>query len=85
MENPAHFCVEINTARSGCGGIGTLNVQIRQACASGVAAILIPDTIEEALEIADNIIVMRDGEVTARHDLRQNTDLTLHDIVVGMV
>ena len=67
------------------GASRTLNVQIRQACASGVAAILIPDTIEEALEMADNIIVMRDGEVTARHDLRQNTGLTLHDIVVGMV
>ena len=67
------------------GASRTLNVQIRQACEAGVAAILIPDTIEEALEMADNIIVMRDGEVTARHDLRQNAGLTLHDIVVGMV
>lgn len=67
------------------GASRTLNSQIRQACDAGVAAILIPDTIEEALEMADDIIVMRDGEVTARHDLRQNAELTLHDIVVGMV
>ncbi len=67
------------------GASRTLNKQIRQACDTGVAAILIPDTIEEALEMADNIVVMRDGVVSARHDLREHPGLTLHDIVVGMV
>ena len=46
---------------------------------------LIPDTIEEALEMADEIIVMRDGEISARHDLRVKHSLTLQDIVAEMV
>lgn len=67
------------------GAARTLNIQIKQAVENGAAVILIPDTIEEALEMADNIIVMRDGKVSARHDLRQDGDLTLHDIVAEMV
>ena len=63
----------------------TLNAQIRQARENGTAVILIPDTIEEALEMADDIIVMRDGRVSAHHDLRRNAHLTLHDIVAEMV
>ncbi len=67
------------------GAARTLNAKIRQAAEDGAAVILIPDTIEEALEMADDIIVMRDGRVTARHDLRRNGELTLHDIVAEMV
>ena len=46
---------------------------------------MIPDTIEEALEMADEIIVMRDGEVSARYDLRTKHTLTVQDIVAEMV
>ena len=67
------------------GAARTLNIQIKRAVENGAAAILIPDTIEEALEMADDIIVMRDGRVSARHDLRQNSHITLHDIVAEMV
>ena len=35
--------------------------------------------------MADDIIVMRDGRISARHNLRQNGNLTLHDIVAEMV
>ena len=67
------------------GAAQTVNAQIIKACENGAAVILIPDTIEEALEMADEIIVMRDGEVSARHDLRTKHTLTVQDIVAEMV
>ena len=67
------------------GAAQTVDAQITKACENGAAVILIPDTIEEALEMADEIIVMRDGEVSARHDLRTKHTLTVQDIVAEMV
>lgn len=67
------------------GAAQTVNAQIRQACENGAAVILIPDTIDEALEAADEIIVMRDGEVSARNDLRIDVDLSVEDILEQMV
>jgi ribose transport system ATP-binding protein len=61
-----------------------VNAQIRKACEKGTAVVLLPDTIEEALEMADEIIVMRDGEISARHDLSV-TGLALKEIVSEMV
>lgn len=62
-----------------------VNSQIRQAGDNGAAVILIPDTIEEALEMADEILVMRDGELSAHHDLTVSDDLAIQDIVEEMV
>ena len=62
-----------------------VNAQIRQACQNGTAVILIPDTIEEAMEMADEILVMRDGEVSARHDMSAVDDLAINEIVSEMV
>lgn len=67
------------------GAAQTVNAEIVRACESGAAVILIPDTIEEALEMADEIIVMRDGAVSARHDMRTKNTLTVQDIVAEMV
>jgi ribose transport system ATP-binding protein len=67
------------------GAAQTVDAEIKKACESGAAVILIPDTIEEALEMADEIIVMRDGEVSARHHMRTNNKLTVQDIVAEMV
>ncbi len=67
------------------GAAQTVNAEIVKACENGAAVILIPDTIEEALEMADEIIVMRDGEISARHDMRSKNDLTVQDIVAEMV
>ncbi len=63
----------------------TVNAQIRQACQHGTAVVLIPDTIEEALELADEILVMRDGEISARHDLSVVGGLAIKEIVSEMV
>ena len=63
----------------------TVNAQIRHACDQGAAVVLIPDTIEEALETADEIIVMRDGEITARHDMSVATGLTVEHILEAMI
>lgn len=61
-----------------------VNAQIRQACEKGAAVVLVPDTIEEALEMADEILVMRDGEISARHDLSV-AGLAIKEIVSEMV
>ena len=63
----------------------SVNAQIRQACENGTAVILIPDTIEEALELADEILVMRDGQISARHDLSVIGGLAIKEIVSEMV
>ncbi|MDX7950302.1 sugar ABC transporter ATP-binding protein [Lichenihabitans sp. Uapishka_5] len=67
------------------GAAQTVNAQIRQSCAAGAAVVLIPDTIEEALEMADTIIVMRDGEISARHDMAEAAALTVETILEAMV
>ena len=67
------------------GAAQTVNAEIIKACENGAAVILLPDTIEEAIEMADEIIVMRDGEVSARHDMRTKNNLTVQDIVAEMV
>lgn len=67
------------------GAAQTVNKQIVKACDDGAAVLLIPDTIEEALEMADEIIVMRDGTVSARHDMRVKNNLSIQDIVAEMV
>jgi ribose transport system ATP-binding protein len=51
------------------GASETLNDQIRAATENGAAVLLLADTLEEALHMGDEILVMRDGEVTARFDL----------------
>ena len=63
----------------------SVNREIRQACEKGTAVVLIPDTIEEALEMADEILVLKDGEVSARHDMRIAGELAIQEIVAEMV
>ena len=63
----------------------SVNREIRKACEKGTAVVLIPDTIEEALEMADEILVLRDGEVSARHDMRVAGELAIQEIVAEMV
>lgn len=63
-----------------------VNAQIRAACANGTAVLMIPDTIEEALDLADDMLVMRDGVISATHDLNNTHDQhALKDIVAEMV
>ena len=66
------------------GAAETVNEKIRSARDSGTAVILLADTLEEALDMGDIILVMRDGEVTARFDLTVDTPTTL-DLLERMV
>ena len=59
------------------GAAETVNAQIRSVCDDGTAIILIPDTIDEALEIADDIVVMRDGRISGVFDLGHDNPATL--------
>jgi ribose transport system ATP-binding protein len=66
------------------GASQTVNDQIRAAQEDGAAVILLPDTLEEALDMADEILVMRDGEITARFDLSVDSPTSL-DLLEKMV
>ncbi|MBM9465956.1 sugar ABC transporter ATP-binding protein [Nakamurella leprariae] len=66
------------------GAAETVNDQIRIARDAGTAVILLADTLEEALDMGDDILVMRDGDVTARFDLSVDTPTTL-DLLERMV
>ena len=66
------------------GAAETVNEQIQAACARGAGVLLIADTLEEALEMAHVIIVMRDGEVTGRYDLSVDS-VTSKDLLERMV
>ncbi|WP_111765801.1 sugar ABC transporter ATP-binding protein [Nakamurella deserti] len=66
------------------GAAETVNEQIRAARDNGAAVILLADTLEEALEMGDDVLVLRDGEVTARFDLTKDTPTTL-DLLEKMV
>ena len=66
------------------GAAETVNAQIQAACSRGVGVLLIADTIEEALDMAHVIVVMRDGEVTAHYDLSVESTTSL-DLLERMV
>ena len=59
------------------GAGDTVKREIRTACAAGIAVVLLPDTLEEALEMADEILVLRDGGITAVYDVAVDAPTTL--------
>lgn len=58
---------------------------IREQARQGKSIIFVADTSEEALELADRIMVLRDGEITASYDLRQGVMPSQEEIVRAMV
>ncbi|NBX24223.1 MAG: sugar ABC transporter ATP-binding protein, partial [Microbacteriaceae bacterium] len=61
-----------------------VNEQIKEACKKGTAVILLADTLEEALEMGDDVVVMRDGVISATYDLSVDNPSTL-DLLERMV
>ena len=61
-----------------------MNELIREACRGGTAVLLLADTLEEALDLGDEILVMRDGYVTARFDMARENPTSL-DLLEKMV
>lgn len=66
------------------GAAATVNDQIRAVTERGAAVLLLADTLEEALHMGDEILVMRDGEVTARFDLSVEAPTSI-DLLEKMV
>jgi len=66
------------------GAAETVNEQIKAACKKGAAVILLADTLEEALEMGDDVVVMRDGVISATYDLSVDNPSTL-DLLERMV
>jgi len=58
---------------------------IRDLCDQGVAILLISDTLEETIGLSHTVLVMRDGEITARHDASPGKKPDQVDLVVMMV
>lgn len=66
------------------GAAATVNLLIREAIQKNASVLLLADTLEEALDMADQILVMRDGEVSAFFDLHVDQPTSL-DLVEKMV
>ena len=66
------------------GAAETVKLRIREACSAGAGVILLADTLEEALDMGHEVLVMRDGRVVARFDLAIETPTTL-DLLEKMV
>lgn len=66
------------------GAGATVNACIREAAKTGAGVILLADTLEEALDLGDEIIVMRDGAISARFDMAHDNPTTL-DLLEKMV
>lgn len=66
------------------GAAETVNSLIRKAASEDTAVLLLGDTMEEVLDIADQILVMKDGEVTGSFDLHVDHPSTL-DLLEKMV
>ncbi|SDG71148.1 ribose transport system ATP-binding protein [Bradyrhizobium sp. Rc2d] len=62
-----------------------VSTQIFAACEEGAAVLLIADTLEEAISLADTITVMRDGEITATFDLNCGAIPTHAELVAKMI
>lgn len=58
---------------------------IRKACAQGLAIILIADTIDETIALSHNVVVFRDGEITARFSAAPGRKPTQVQLVEAMV
>ena len=66
------------------GAAETVSAQIDAARDRGAAVVLLPDTLEEALDVADEVLVMRDGEATAHYDLAVDSPSSV-DLLERMV
>ncbi|MBB4403052.1 MULTISPECIES: sugar ABC transporter ATP-binding protein [Rhizobium/Agrobacterium group] len=62
-----------------------VSTQVFAACEKGAAVLLIADTLEEAISLADTITVMRDGEITATFDLNSGSIPTHAELVGKMI
>ena len=58
---------------------------VREMNSEGVGVILIADTLEEAIGLSHNIIVIKDGEVQQRFDCVNNPKPSLYDLVHHMI
>ena len=59
------------------GAAETVNEHIKAACKAGTAVILLADTLEEALEMGGDVVVMRDGVISATYDMSVDDPSTL--------
>lgn len=66
------------------GAAGTVNGLIRDVVHRETAVVLLADTLEEALEMGDQIVVMKDGVVSSVFDLHEQQPTSL-DLLEKMV
>ena len=58
---------------------------VRDLSAQGVAILLISDTLEETIGLSHQVLVMRDGEITARFDASPGNKPNQVDLLRAMV
>ena len=67
------------------GARSDLFTVIRDLADQGLAILLVADTLDEVLTLADSIIVMKDGRVSAQIEGVQATPPTEEELVKAMV
>ena len=55
------------------GAIETVHAYLRQAAAGGVAVLLVSEDLDEALALADRLVVMYEGRVVGEVDVSAAT------------
>ena len=58
---------------------------IREMSGQGVGIILVADTLEEAIGLSHNIIVLKDGEIQKRFTGNPGSKPSLYDLVHHMI
>lgn len=58
---------------------------IKEQARQGLSIVFVADTSEEALELADRVIVLRDGQITASYNLQQGVVPSQEDILRAMI
>ena len=58
---------------------------MREAAKAGLSVIFVGDTVDEILELADRILVMKDGKITARFDLAAGDNPSQEDVLKAMI
>lgn len=67
------------------GARGDVFEAMREAAARGLAILFVGDTVEEMLELADSVLVMKDGEITARFNLAGGDRPDQADVLSAMI
>jgi D-xylose transport system ATP-binding protein len=82
-KEPRILLLDEPTAALSSGETESLLGQVRQLCAAGVACVYISHKLDEVMQIADRVTILRDGATVATFDARETDVPTIIRHMVG--